>query len=246
MGTICCINSAIGGAIVIVEVMAYIDAGEARVPCKIERRRSSCHRHRPHGSSAINRNSIDVFARLGVVNILIVHRHITSGVVACVTGDALLGSVVVGVGDWRVIAAVDGDGQSAARRAAPAITDAVVEDLAEGLTGLQSVDGGVRIIDDITVAAVGLHRQGAVFADNRARRAACHVRRAAFITGADLGDGQGISISIGIVAQHVAAAVDRSNTEPLFNRIAAGIRIGNRCNIGIHQRIECAVDPVGR
>ena len=99
-----------------------------------------------------------------------------------------------------VVGAVDRNRQRRRRRVAVAVGDRVSEDLAERLAGRQALHRGVRIVEDIAVAAVGIEGQRAIGSSERAPHGAARDRRHARAVGA-LGVSHAIG-RIGVAAPH--------------------------------------------
>ena len=70
-----------------------------------------------------------------------------------------------------MIVALDGEVGAAALGGA-GVGAGVAEDFGHGLTGLERLDGGLGVVDDVAVAAIGIEREAAVGASQRCTQCA--------------------------------------------------------------------------
>src|SRR4029077_10272259 len=141
------------------------------------------------------------------------------------------GAAAVGDGHWRVVGAVDRDGQGGAVGEG-AVADRVGERVGGGVPNIQGLHRRVILIDDIGVGAVAVQGQGAVGAD----RASTH--RAA----GDSADAQlGVAVvDVGVVGQHVAGGIGASRAIERAARFRGAAGVGDG-----HWRVVGAVDRDG-
>ncbi|MNI06029.1 hypothetical protein D3C73_589970 [compost metagenome] len=184
----------------------------------------------PCGAGA---DSGDMPGFIGVagVGVAVVGEHVAGGIAAeggVAESPGLDGGARVIHRHRGIITAVDGDHQGGDVVEVAQIRDPVAEGLGEGVPLPQGLDGGIAVVHQVAIAAVGPQGQGAVEPDNDgaigAGAAAGNIGYLAEVgvrSQGDLADPLAVSrIDVGVVGEHIADGVRAGLADPLLGGAA--------------------------